>query len=306
MRRIKMEEKVYDSQKFMRGQVWSTKKVNNTTNRLGFNSSINTFGHPVIILSSNVGNATSNLVTCASFTSTNNDLSTNLKIKCPDGVIRSVICSQIFNMDKSDLVYYMYSVTDIVVEAILDKFNKSCDYMPKVHCSVSLSDIRDVVERIATAKYNQLIAEQDSNKIVADVARSLEQTYTKLKDNYNDALIKQSLAVTDNAPVMSTITDVDDRGVIDYSKHVDGEGESKRGAISYTPKPKTDDSENINKPDVKQLRQFNCGWTDELRQQFMKEKDELDAETWAYRFGFESVKQAKKSFYNMRWMLKNK
>lgn len=296
-----MEEKIYDTQKFMRGQVWSTRKMNNTLNRIGFKSSINTYGHPVIILSSNLGNATSSLVTCASFTSTNNDKSVNIKVNCPDGITRSVICSQIFNVDKTDLAYYMYSVTDEVVEAILDRFNASCDYSPKVHCSVSLSDIKNVVENIATVKYNQLMAEQDSNRIVADVARSLEQTYIKLKEQYDDMTIKQSAQLSDSAPIVSTITDVNDKGVIDYSKHNTSDVRVKRGAIAFTPKANDSSIETNIDTEIKPVRKINGSWTDELRQQFFDDKSKMNEDDWAYKYGFANAKQAKKAVYNMRW-----
>ena len=99
-------------QKFLRGQVWFYSEPNNCTSKTESHNSVQRGSRPVVIVSNNIGNRNSPVLTVVPCTTqAKADIPTHFNFLL-DATTNTVLCEQIFTVGKADLATYRGTLDD--------------------------------------------------------------------------------------------------------------------------------------------------------------------------------------------------
>lgn len=99
-------------QKFLRGQIWFYNDPNNCTSKYASTSSVQRGSRPVVIVSNDIGNKNSPVITVVPCTTqSKSDIPTHFNFIL-DATPNTVLCEQIFTVGKADLVTYRGTLED--------------------------------------------------------------------------------------------------------------------------------------------------------------------------------------------------
>ena len=105
-------------QKFLRGQVWFYSEPNNCVSKHNSQDCVQRGSRPVIIVSNNIGNKKSPVITVVPCTTQSKaDLPTHFNFQL-DATVNTVLCEQIFTVGKADLMTYRGTLEDSEVSML--------------------------------------------------------------------------------------------------------------------------------------------------------------------------------------------
>ena len=277
-----------DVQVYKRGQIWMQK---GEAHRSGFRNSVQSDGRPCVILTSDYGCAGSPVLMVVPITHTINPQRVNVTITGVDGKEQNVLCNQVQTVSGNDLVRYMGCVTDTVLRKIEDTVMYSMGIVREPsQMPADIERLKQLIENTAIMKFNELSTQSETNNIVEDIARGLEDLYTRMQAQYvaNLGTAEQRLKKQmDAAPVLEVVT------------HAKPEE-----PVVLKPNTGTNPPETPKKPGKRNYTYREKGyWTPERTAQFLADKDTMLLDEWVKKYEFDSPKQAMKRYYHAKSML---
>ena len=111
--------KSHDIIRYKRGQVWM-RKVPNTWEHSEINdSSVQYNNRPCLIISNDYGNMSSSIVTVVKITSVDKGtLEINVNFTNDKEEVNTILCNQIETISKGELSYYMFTLSDDIMERV--------------------------------------------------------------------------------------------------------------------------------------------------------------------------------------------
>lgn len=159
--------------KYVRGSVWQYKDPNKNS-KFNRSDSVQGGDRPVIVISSDVGNATSPVVTVVPVSSqVGKDLSINVKFKTDKGADNIALCNQIFTTSTSNLQGYKYIIdgSDMnkIESGILESLGMS-KYIHNYDCEYSFDQLKSVIDSLVATEVKSRCS---SNLVTADYIRGI-------------------------------------------------------------------------------------------------------------------------------------
>lgn len=159
--------------KYVRGSVWQYKDPNKNS-KFNRSDSVQGGDRPVIVISSDIGNATSPVVTVVPVSSqVSKDLSINVKFKTDKGADNIALCNQIFTTSTSNLQGYKYIVEssdmDKIESGILESLGMS-KYIHNYDCEYSFEQLKSVIDSLVSSEVKSKCT---SNLVTADYIRNI-------------------------------------------------------------------------------------------------------------------------------------
>lgn len=170
---------------YCRGQVWMRKNYTNVNK----NSSIQEGSRPVLIISSDDGNATSPLVTTIPITSENKpDILINVRIYNESGERNTVLCNQICLTNKEDLISYQYTVPHkdmiridkgIMLSLGLNNYIGNWDMVR------SFDRLTDTLKVIVKDRVDEMLNKKHDQLSVGDINKYVDKLLSERDDSSN-------------------------------------------------------------------------------------------------------------------------
>lgn len=170
---------------YCRGQVWMRKNYTNVNK----NSSIQEGSRPVLIISSDDGNATSPLVTTIPITSENKpDILINVRIYNESGERNTVLCNQICPTNKEDLISYQYTVSHKDMIRIDKGIMLSLglnDYIGNWDMVRSFDRLTDTLKVIVKDRVDEMLNKKHDQLSVGDINKYVDKLLSERDDSSN-------------------------------------------------------------------------------------------------------------------------
>ena len=154
--------------KYVRGSVWymiDTKCFN----KYEADDHVQHGNRPVVIFSSDDGNATSNIVSVVPLTHVKRKLSINTVVKNPEGKISYALCNMLQPVDKKNLIDFQYIVSDDVmyeIERCVLLANGMERYIKSLDLSCTFDQLKSMIEGIVSNRVNEILKERTEPQIV--------------------------------------------------------------------------------------------------------------------------------------------
>lgn len=316
---------------FMRGQVWYR---NNCSN--GKTSSIQEGERPVLIFSSDYGNASSSFVNVIPLTSEYKpSMPINVIIKNLSGYTQVALCNQLYPCDKDELRDYQYTVSDLTMSRIekgvmiangLDKYIKNVDV------SCSFDQLKSVIEGIVESRVNEILKDRKRNEsmITIDIVNSIvdklvEESgckYSIKEDAHIDKRINEEISRRDkelnrelSAEEVASYGEEDDRSshsigssiMKDALKNIKIDKRKSKPKSNCKPSqyitshPPVTMAQKVHEMDKEEsnLKKKNKKnkWTLDVCRQFCEDKDKLPASEMVDKYNLKDVKQVCQYYY---------
>lgn len=257
--------------KFKRGQIWyPTHNVHSTT------GSVQSEYRPVLIISSDAGNQSSPVVTVAKLTTNLHKglKSINVEIDADESFKNFrdsvVLCNQICTMNKSQLDRYICTLSDDKLVEIDKAISLSLGIeLDDSNLDQSIHKVEKLVSKIETAtKHNYEFKKAAADKIKS-YSDKLDLLYKELASFYER--------------LISNIDNQNKLVEFDNQKSIQKDIQTL--------------SSNATK---KQSNRKNRKWTKTQMYNFIQDKDNLDADAWAAKYGFDTVQKAQFTYYKIK------
>lgn len=279
-----------DAIRYSRGTVWMRRSQLDDIHHKFYNNSVQSPDRPVLILSNNAGNISNETVIIVPITSQEKpDISVNVKFNS-NQKYNTVLCNQIQTVSTSELKYYMFTVSDFIVDKVEKAVSYSLDFKSSLEKFDKTSDhIKTLVESTAELAVNDILNRDEANDFAVSVARGLEDLYLNLlqKHLYNIDNCKHRLE--EAAPIIDSVAN---------SKTIKLSNSDDESQINI----QQDISTKSNKPE----RSKNSKWTTDLALQYIFEfkNPSFNQKDIIERFGISNAKGAYQKYYDLIRKLK--
>lgn len=271
--------------KFFRGQVWY--RDDKVTNKYDSSDSIQRGKRPVLIFSSDKGNATNSFVNVIPLSCKHKpDIAVNIEVLNDNGLTQVALCNQLTPCDKSELIRYEYTVTEVTMTKVergvmianqLDKYIKNLD------TKLTFDQLKDVIEGIVQNRVNEILKDKkaESTYITTDNIR-------EMVDNLVSTDSKEEK--TETCPTVGKVEAIDDLSIGNAIM----KDALKNVKVSEKPEPIKKKS---NTNSAKRRKSSSSKWTIDVCRQFVKDKDILPASEMVVKYELKDVKQVCQYYY---------
>ena len=267
--------------KYARGSVWLCRddlEINDKPFGFRPTSHVQRKTRPVLIISNDIGNARSPVVNVLPLTSQDKRSSVAVPICNEDGVLSCILCNQIKTIDKAQLIKYEFMI-DAETMSEVEKILQHALGIKLNSIDSSLDDIKATIDNIVTMKFNKISTRQEFDSIVEHVARGLEETYSKLINEYIGNIKSAEERIVAESQLLHTVTKNNNNDKDNLNETVDIKSKSKK-----------------DKPEHKS-RGF---WTLDMKRQFINDFDTKSINYIMEVYGFENESKTKKRYYNYK------
>lgn len=274
---------------FARGQIWMQKGEAHP--RSGFRNSVQGGGRPYLIVTSDYGCETSPVLTAVPITSKEHSCHVNVPITMPDGTPSWVQCNQISTVSTDDFSHYMGTVSPVTMKKIEDTMLYAMGIVRDTAEVPSVAKIKEIVENTAIMKFNELSTTQETNALVEEIARSLEDVYDKLKKSYVNNLHTAEKRLTEKlsqtAPALDVVTSTPTENITIPEVPVCSRVEEETAQITASEK-------SSKRTTLKRPKGY---WTLERNKEFIADRDIMPMNAWLEKYGFTSPVQGYKRYW---------
>ena len=277
-----------NSIKYKRGTIWLYKDNSYTETNLGrkYSSHIQSNSRPVLIVSSDFGNTHSPVLNVVPLTTANKDCSVNVSMETEDGLLNYILCNQIKTIDAKDLVHYISTVDDETMEKVEKTINHVLGISaPRIEKSIK--DIETLIENVAKMKFHELSTRDEFDNIVENIAKGLENTYSKLMEQYIENINSAEKRILAQAPELAKVTKTHNDVKSEESEIKDMVEESKKRKYTISNKPRG-------------------YWTPERKAQYVKDFNSHTIQWMMNTYKIDNEVQVKKRYSNYKWELNKK
>ena len=193
-----------DILRYARGQVWMAYDTNNyiphNETDSKYHNSVQAGKRPVLIISSDEGNATNTTVICLKLTSKIKTKSINVSIENECGETNTVLCNQIATISKSDLISYRYTIKEDKMAEIEHAYMQSTG----IHSIASdidkyMNRIENIVAKLKYTKDKQIRDASSDTDAVKVLLEKMSESYQYIKSYFEAS----KLNITNNLDSMS-------------------------------------------------------------------------------------------------------
>lgn len=247
---------------------------------------------PALIISSDIGNKTSTIVTALKITSvtTKSNKSVNVSFINSDGKTNVILCNQITTIDQSDLLEYMYTLSDDIIAEV----EKSIDISlgrNREDIDTKIDNIYTILEDLKVFKANQYHDTSKDEEFISDVAGQLKELYVNMAKYHDSSVedVKKNLISLNEASTNARLN-------INKPKPVDIKD-------NCTSKNEVVDSNTSVKSSLKRRRTPNRSnkpkgyWTEERIRSFIEDKKIMSIEDWMKKYDYTDRQAIMKAYY---------
>lgn len=277
---------------YKRGQVWIMK--DDIKDKSCFSgSSVQRGTRPVLIFSSDRGNKSSSTVIILKITSHSEkgQLAVNVPYTDESGKPNVILCNQIATIDKSDLIKYIYTISDSIMDKV-EAAHKIATDTSATQIDDKIDKIYKILEDLSVIKSNAMHNTSKDEKVIEDVASELQRLYAdmskyhdstvaELKNsipaiNDHNAKLRMGLSKT-NSEVNPNPSVADDKSAVD-TKVVNSTSKPRKRKPSTSQKPKG-------------------YWTEDRIKEFVVDKSALTFNDWMEKYEYTDRKAIMKAYY---------
>lgn len=262
---------------------------------------------PVLIISSDMGNRTSTVVTVLKITSADarSSRSINVGFINSDGETNVILCNQITTIDKSNLLEYMYTLSDDIIAEV----EKSIDISLGRHredIDTKIDNIYTILEDLKVFKANQYHNTSKDEEFISNVAGQLKELYINMAKYHDSSVedVKKNLISLSEANVKTRLnlnvpTDNDSK-----TDNVSiGSTNDKSEHMFVTKDMIINDTSNVSESHTKRKRSPNKSnkpkgyWTEERIKSFIEDKKTMTVEDWMTKYEYTDRQAIMKAYY---------
>lgn len=250
-------------------------------------SSVQQGNRPAVIFSSDFGNRTNSTVIVLKITSCSEKGSKSVNVHYLDesGKSNVVLCNQITTVDKSDLLEYMYTLSDETMRKVETAHQLATDTVP-VKVDDKIDKIYKILEDLAVIKSNCLHDTSRDEKFIAEIANELQKLYANMS-KYHDSTVEE---LRNSIPAINDSNAKIRMGLHNVGKSTESKSSSENNVNDLS-------KGNRNSGKQSRVRKPSGYWTDERIKEFVSDKDKLPLNDWMEKYKYTDRQTIMKAYY---------